>query len=184
MIIYKGQSGSALLISLVILVIMTILGISAMSNTVLEAKMANNIEQRQIAFQAAEKALRDAEAWLTTNINTEFDIAANFSDSGALYHSRDYGSLSHLKDRSNWTPVTSVESLGLNNVLGNNPRYIIEYLGKVQRANPEPNGARSYQNFDFRFGAFKITAMGYGADAAATYMLTSTVFRCLDNRCG
>ena len=175
---FTNQKGTALLISLIILVIMTILGLSAMSNTVLESKMATNAQQRQIAYQAAEKALRDAETWLATNINTDVDVVANFSDSGALYHSRSYGSLKHLQNTTNWTDASSVQALGLSNVGGNNPRYIIEYIGRVQRA-PVEMGAR-----DGRFHAFKITAMGYGADPSATYLLSSTVFRCLDGICG
>ncbi len=178
------QSGTALLISLVILVVMTVLGLSAMSNTVLEAKMATNIQQRQIAFQAAEKALRDAEAWLAANVKTEPDIDTKFSASGALYNAQLSGPLKDLQNTANWnSDAGSVQALGLTNVGSNNPRYIIEYVGKVQRAPPDISNS-SGRALDPRFHAFKITAMGYGADKAATYLLTSTVFICLDGLCG
>lgn len=67
----KQQAGSALPISLMILLMLTILGISNMETTIREEKMASNTIDRQKAFQAAEAALRDAERKIenTTNID-------------------------------------------------------------------------------------------------------------------
>lgn len=55
------QCGAALIVSLILLLVMTLLGVSAMQGTVLEEKMAGNFRDRELAFQAAEAALRDAE---------------------------------------------------------------------------------------------------------------------------
>ena len=59
-----------LLVSLMILLIMTVLGIAGMSSTTMEEKMAANNQQQQQAYQASETALRDAEAWLTSKHHT------------------------------------------------------------------------------------------------------------------
>ena len=56
------QSGVVLVISLIMLVLLTLLGVTAMQTTSLEEKMAGNSKDRNIAFQAAEAALRDSEA--------------------------------------------------------------------------------------------------------------------------
>jgi len=55
------QRGSALIISLVILLVLTLIGITGMQTTVLEEKMSGNFRDKNIAFQAAESAMRDAE---------------------------------------------------------------------------------------------------------------------------
>lgn len=55
------QSGVVLVISLIMLVLLTLLGITAMQVNSLEEKMAGNSKDKNIAFQAAEAALRDAE---------------------------------------------------------------------------------------------------------------------------
>lgn len=55
------QQGAVLVVSLIMLLIMTIIGVSAMRTTILEEKMAGNYRDSNIAFQAAEAALRDAE---------------------------------------------------------------------------------------------------------------------------
>lgn len=56
------QSGMALVIGLVMLLLLTLIMLSAVQVTVLEEKMAGNLHNRNIAFQAAESALREAEA--------------------------------------------------------------------------------------------------------------------------
>ena len=55
-----SQHGSALIIGLIFLVLLTVVGITAMQTTTLEEKMAGNQRDRSVAFQAAETALRDA----------------------------------------------------------------------------------------------------------------------------
>ncbi|MBI4755011.1 MAG: pilus assembly protein [Betaproteobacteria bacterium] len=57
----EPQRGAALLIALVFLVILTLLGLAAMRTSGLEERMAGNLRDRSIAFQAAEAALRYAE---------------------------------------------------------------------------------------------------------------------------
>ena len=58
------QRGSVLIVSLILLLVMTLLGLSAMQSSLMEETMAGNVRDRNMAFQAAEAALRDADAWL------------------------------------------------------------------------------------------------------------------------
>ncbi len=57
----RVQKGAVLAVSLLILLIMTIIGVSAMQTTTLEERMAGNLLDQRIAFQTAEAALRVAE---------------------------------------------------------------------------------------------------------------------------
>lgn len=56
----RYQRGTALIMSLVILLILTILGISAMGTATLEERMSGNTQEATKAFQAAESGLNDA----------------------------------------------------------------------------------------------------------------------------
>src|SRR6266705_766926 len=58
------QLGVALVIALVFLLLLTILGITAMSTTSLEEKMAGNVKDRNSALQSAEIALVTGENWV------------------------------------------------------------------------------------------------------------------------
>jgi len=62
------QSGVVLVISLIMLLLLTIIGVTAMRVTGLEEKMAGNSKDQNVAFQAAEVSLRDSEAWLASQV--------------------------------------------------------------------------------------------------------------------
>jgi type IV pilus assembly protein PilX len=54
------QRGFSLIVGLIFLVAITLLGVIAMKNTILQERMAGGLRDRSLAFQAAEAALRDA----------------------------------------------------------------------------------------------------------------------------
>lgn len=54
------QGGAALIVSLLFLVMLTLIGIGAMTTTTLEEKMAGNARDYNVALQAGEAALKDA----------------------------------------------------------------------------------------------------------------------------
>lgn len=65
------QQGVALISALVILVILTILGVTALSTTSLEQRMAVGVQEAQRAFEAAESGLQK-----TMNTPGAFDLYA------------------------------------------------------------------------------------------------------------
>ncbi|MBT8143821.1 MAG: hypothetical protein KJO55_03910 [Gammaproteobacteria bacterium] len=84
------QQGAALIIGLVLLMILTLLGVSGMTTSTLELVMADNMQRGQYAFQAAESALRSEMGIAASQLNlngTEVrgdlirpDIAYNYDD--------------------------------------------------------------------------------------------------------
>ena len=69
------ERGTALIIAMLFLVILGMLGVTTMTNTTLDERMAGNSRDRDIAMQAAEAALRDAERDLS-NTNSAFRVVA------------------------------------------------------------------------------------------------------------
>ena len=55
------QNGTALIVALVMLVALMLLGISGIKGTSLQMRMGSGLYDCEIAFQAADKAMRDAE---------------------------------------------------------------------------------------------------------------------------
>ena len=53
------QTGSALIVSLMIMVVMTVLGISSISSTNLEERMSQNFQHNTMVFQAAESTINN-----------------------------------------------------------------------------------------------------------------------------
>ena len=72
----RSQAGAVLIVSLVLLLVLTILGVSGVQNTTMEERMAGNYRDRFSAFQAAEAALRVGERAVgvyTTFIAMDFE---------------------------------------------------------------------------------------------------------------
>ena len=54
--------------ALMFLLVLCVLGVAALNSTLLQEKMAGNTKDMNVAFQAAEAGLRDAEADVVKNI--------------------------------------------------------------------------------------------------------------------
>jgi type IV pilus assembly protein PilX len=61
------QSGMSLFPALMFLLVLAVLGVSALNSTVMQEKMVSNTKDANLAFQAAEAALRDGEADVARN---------------------------------------------------------------------------------------------------------------------
>ncbi|MCC5872074.1 MAG: hypothetical protein JJU22_06730 [Gammaproteobacteria bacterium] len=72
---HDAQRGMALFLALVVLLIITVLGVSGLQTTTLEERMAANSRDRDLAFQAAEAALLDAERFLNSAVVGNFNNA-------------------------------------------------------------------------------------------------------------
>jgi len=173
------QQGAILIVSMLLLLVMTLLGITAVSTSTLEEKMASNNRQRQLAFQSASSALRDAETWLRTTISSVAQFEVKFNGApDELYWVRQptpgddvravpmdiYDGYAWAADNS-LEPATSVVTGDQNPA-----RYVIEYMGRIG----EP--PLDYNEPDNRNYAFRVTAIGWGTDNTTTFV-TQSAFR-------
>lgn len=176
--IFKRQSGVALFISLVLLLVLTIIGISSVQTTSLEVRMTRNEHDSVLAFQAAESALRDAEARLETIVST-----AGFTPggSGGLYTVAEIGDEENWRDPGIWEGGNSIRAETEVAGVAEQPRYIIEHAASVLR---EEN---AYQLEDpyatasgDRIEVFRVTARASGGTTASQVMLQSSYGRILN----
>lgn len=68
------QRGAVLLISMLILIVLTLIGITGLSNTSLEERMSHNFQQSTVAYQGAESAIEN----VMTAGNPETDENPNY----------------------------------------------------------------------------------------------------------
>lgn len=69
------SQGSALIVGLIMLLLITLLAVTGMRNTILQERMAGNMYDRSLAFQASESATRAGEQWLENNNLTPLESA-------------------------------------------------------------------------------------------------------------
>lgn len=91
------QSGSALLVSLIILLLMTILGVTSMQTTTMQDRMAGNMKDRNLAFQRAEQALREAQRDLPGSVDAAISGFSVTDAEGWIKYFEDQGAFSSDK---------------------------------------------------------------------------------------
>ena len=116
------QQGAALVVSLIILVAMTLLGITSMKSSSTELTMAGNLRESGLTFQAAEAGLRFAETIIEDSVSNGIFDDSSESMLGEFTTDPDY------MESTSWEGATAanVTLAGISN----NPRYIIKYLGE------------------------------------------------------
>jgi type IV pilus assembly protein PilX len=162
------EGGAALIVSLLFLLIMTLTGIAAIQVATMEERMSGNQRDRNLAFQAAESALRAGEAALLAALPpaTSSPTAA-FGCTGA-YSCSPTTNLS--ASSSVWSGARAVSYTGTLSNLGAPPKYIIELLTPV----PQTNGVVLGSSVTGGQCFYRVTARGTGGSTNATVVLQST----------
>ena len=102
----RQQKGVALAMALVVLVVLTILGISAMKSSTLELKMAAGIQDSTVAFQAAESGL--VEAFRNVTLDPNQPVTTTYSPSAGVSASTETVFLGNSNVQSSDKPSSKV----------------------------------------------------------------------------
>ncbi|MBB3048716.1 type IV pilus assembly protein PilX [Litorivivens lipolytica] len=163
MFIHK-QRGAVLIVCLIFLLIMTVISASALQSTTLQERMAGNTRDTNSAFQAAEAALREAEAVLSSA-----SLAA-FNGSNGLY--QDCSGTAAACAAPDWSDRNSTTWASVNQFGGGvnrDPQYIIEEL-TVQGS---PAVSLDADTAVMPYKVYRITARGFGVSSNAMVVLRS-----------
>lgn len=157
------ERGAVLIVSLILLLVMTLLGVSSMSSTTLQERMAGNLRDGNLALQAAESALRDGEEFLEQAVLPAFTGA-----DGLLQRQDDAGQAAFWNgyDWSNSRAGTALDGVA------SAPRYVIEELPPL----PAPGGSLKFGALP-EVGLYRITARGTGGSDDAVRILQTTYRR-------
>lgn len=156
------QRGSALLVSLVFLLLLTMIGISSIQDSTLQERMAGNNRDQGVAFQAAEAGLRAAEKYL------QGAVVGPFNGSNGLY----VAASSSLPD---WKAATQTgwKILPSNSltVVDSQPEYLIEEVTETGQIGLATDEALEVS------AIYRVTARGYGVSPDSRVVLQSTYRR-------
>ncbi len=164
--------GAALAMALIFLVILTLIGVGAMNTTLLQEKMAGNLQDRTVAFQAAESALLFGENWINGLLSKP-----EFPDpSQGLYLPTSCSvTTTPIWECVDWSSSNVRLYTGSLTKVATPPRYIVEDMGEV----PDPGGSKAITVNYKGTGKtmLRVTARGTGRTDAAQAMVQSTFVR-------
>jgi type IV pilus assembly protein PilX len=159
---YSTQRGVALVVSLILLVVATLLGLAGIRGTNLQERMSANLYDRSLAFQRAEAALRAAEDAITSNWR--------IADLGGIDCSPETGVLcttmpatTFTGTSANWIRVDADHDVNGDKTPGT-PEYFIQFMGTGSADNSLGlNANADYANY----------GSSYPPDRVAYYRVTA-----------
>lgn len=160
----QKQQGITLIICMIVLLVVTLLGLSSIRDTSMEEKMAGNMKSRNVAFQAAEAALREGEEFLNSTV-----VLPDFDGTNGLYPQ--LPSMWGVQAAS-WGQSSSVRTFsGVLSGIAAAPVYIIERMDSLApTASVEAGQAQDTVIF------YRITTRAVGSTDTARVIL-QTVYR-------
>lgn len=159
----RHQRGTALIISLVFLLLLTILGVTAVSTSTLQEKMAGNMKDQNMAFQAAETGLRGGEAAILALVSTGDKPVPDSTGSGGVFTPSVINMLN-----SSWRSANAT-LYGSFSLLYEAPRYAVEFAG-VETISYDIGGSKPPDTITY----YRIWSHGYGGTQTAESVLQST----------
>jgi type IV pilus assembly protein PilX len=136
-----AQSGVALVVALILLVVMTLVGLNGLRNVTLEERMTANTFDRSISFQAAEAALKEAEALVESQaalpaMQPAAGTACNAAN-GVCGAPTPPELERWLDNTTPWFSATTLNNGGISIT----PQYMIEFLGNGFTCSPGAAGS-------------------------------------------
>jgi len=169
----NGQSGAVLFVSLIMLLVLSVIGVTAMQTTTLEEKMAGNLRDQTLAFQAAEAALREGETWLSNQPAEPVAQPIGCATAGAVvYQLNDCPILTAALWDNTMAPIVYRTYAGVLQRVATAPRYLIEYHSFIK-----DSLTTGQQGDETGRVTFRDTARGTGGSDAARAHTQSTYTR-------
>jgi type IV pilus assembly protein PilX len=168
-----------MVVVLLFLVIMMGLGTTAIRTATIEERLSGNERDQQIAFEAAEAALRDGERYARASLNAGSGFSAGCANGLCLPSAN----ATAQWDTIDWTSNTprvygSLTGAGTypDGTVARTPRFIIELLPDMTpgAGNSLGLGTRSLAGAGT---PFRISAVGWGRRASTQIMLQSVYVR-------
>jgi type IV pilus assembly protein PilX len=171
------QRGAILVTSLLLLLVLTIIGITAMQMTRMQERMAGNTRDMNLAFQGAEATLRDGE----TLIRGQVARPENCSAAPCDFWEEDAAAVTQLADRAGawWTANALEYEPDGNRVavsqdvaeLAEDPRFVVQAIGWVPDSLTMGHEVQPGRDF------YQVTGRSTGGSGNATAVLQSTFTR-------
>ena len=170
---YRRQQGTVLAISLIILLLLTLIGVTAMQTTTMEERMAGNMLDVNRSFQAGEAALREGENYLaplTTEAATCSSAPCDVWAKQAITEGTDPVDPS-MKDAAWWAAnAKEYGASGTQDIDGvaQDPRYVVEYYYLLKDSKTLGFGPPTGRVY------YRVTARAVGGQEATETILQST----------
>jgi type IV pilus assembly protein PilX len=164
------QRGAVLVIALLLLLVLTIIGITVMQMSRLQERMAGNSRDVNLSFQAAEGSMRAAESFIRQQNNRP--VACSVSPCTVWIEGSVIGTTAN-QDPAWWLSNGNTFGMAAMGDLQEAPQAVIEELGFVRTDGGVVMGQEPPDGRDF----YQVTSRSTGGSGQAETVLQSTYTR-------
>ena len=188
------QRGAVLIVSLVMLLLLTFIGVAAMNTANTQEKMVGNLQDQQVAFEMAELALQEAETWMQGLLSVP-DASTDPSPGDGLVWARGETSAKvgitgtnwweYATDANFWTAEgnnvslnTALKRAGINDdswLVYQEPQYVIEELQSTSGVGGGGSATIGISDGTINSTFYRVVARGMGG-RQDTVVLLETIY--------
>lgn len=173
----SSQRGAVLIVALVMLLVLTLIGVSGMGSVTLEEKMVSNMQNANKSFQGAEAALNECESFLRDSATVVLDQTSKTTDIEDLrlkthrviavntFPAGWWEDESFWEDYANESAIASIAKTAANpDGVVSEPRCFTEYIGNGTSSMDSDSSLYPGANSPDAKLVYRVTAFSYGAD--------------------
>ena len=182
----RTQSGAVLVVSLVMLLILTLIGVSGMSSVTLEEKMVSNMQNANKSFQGAEAALNECETFLreqATVVLHQGTKTSSLSDlqnkthrviTAGIFPTGWWQDNDFWDDYGNASVITSIaRTVASPDGVSSAPLCFTEYIGNGTSSMDSDTSLYPGANSADAKLVYRVTASSFGADVKSQSIVES-----------
>ena len=164
------EQGAILPVSLLLLFVITLVGVSSTQVTQMQEKMSANLQDKILSFNAAETGITGAESWLMAQLTQPVSHAScpSFPCVHDEYENVDFSTQSD----SWWTANSTEYGSTLADVYAK-PRYVIEFVQFVPDSLELGSSTTSNRGVYY----YQLTSKGVGASTNSVTIIQSSIAR-------
>lgn len=170
----QRQQGVALIVSLILLVVMTIIGLAGIRGITQQERMANHGYDRSLAFQATEAALREVELKVEANNASMTTLLGSVDSTTKCNLTADLRICAKpvAADEARWlasgfTSWKSLSAVGAG-ALAVTPQYFVEHLGDNFECQPGTGTGDCTR--------YRITARSNDGTGSRSYVMLQSIY--------
>jgi len=162
---YPSVHGLTLVLTLIILLLLSILITTGLQMNIMEEKMSQNMQNKELSFQAAESALLEAEQWLIQQTNPP-EVLEHCTNQPCIVS---LASTPKPENQSKaWWDQEAATMQTILDTIVQQPQYIIQFLRFISDS-PVLNQPKTGLYY------YRITTKAYGFNETAITVLQTTV---------
>ncbi len=169
------QQGMVLVVAMIMVLLMTIVGLAAIRGSNLQERMAGNMRDLQLRFQAAEAGLREGESHL---LDANFDAVPGFtslSGNNGFRPNMNFEKPIGEWIKADWEAHAAVATVNVS--MPEQPMYVIEELSVNPLLLAQMFGSGFDQGSDMELQIYRVSARYADEESGAVSVLQSTYRR-------